>query len=95
VILPLADELGLGVIAMRPFAEGSLLPGPDRSAMESLGVRGWAQALLKWTLSDRRVHVAIPATRNLAHVLDNVDAGSAPWFGQEERRLVEDLATRR
>jgi aryl-alcohol dehydrogenase-like predicted oxidoreductase len=91
-ILPLAEELGLGVIAMRPLAEGGLLPGPDPRRLEPLGVESWAQALLKWTLSDRRVHVAIPATRDPAHAAANAEAGSPPWFGPKERRLVEDLA---
>jgi aryl-alcohol dehydrogenase-like predicted oxidoreductase len=94
-ILPLAEELGLGVIAMRPLAQRGLLPGPDPRRLESLGVKTWAQALLKWALSDRRVHVAIPATRDPEHAASNAEAGSPPWFGPEERRLVEDLAAGR
>ncbi|HEX9124014.1 MAG TPA: aldo/keto reductase [Actinomycetota bacterium] len=91
-ILPLAEELGLGVIAMRPFAEGELFPGPDAGAVADLGVDTWAQALLKWTLSDRRVHVAIPATSRREHALQNAAAGDPPWFDEAERRLVEHLA---
>jgi aryl-alcohol dehydrogenase-like predicted oxidoreductase len=90
-ILPLAEELGLGVVAMRPLGEGSLLPGPGRRAPEPLGVETWSQALLKWALSDPRVHVVIPATSNPAHAHENSAAGKPPWFDHDERRLVENL----
>jgi aryl-alcohol dehydrogenase-like predicted oxidoreductase len=94
-ILPLAEELGLGVIAMRPLGEGSLLPGPDPSRLRPLGVSSWAQALLKWTLSDPRIHVAIPATGNASHARENAEAGEPAWFGPKERRLVEELVAER
>ena len=90
-ILPLAEDLGIGVIGMRPFGEGLLLPGPDPSRLRPLGV-SWPQALLTWILSDPRIHAVIPATRDPAHARANADAGTAPWFGPEERRIVEDLA---
>jgi diketogulonate reductase-like aldo/keto reductase len=95
-LLPLADELGIAVIAMRPFGEGELLERvPAESELEPLrvfGVEMWTQALLKWTLSDERVDVAIPGTRNPLHAAQNALAGEPPWLGPEERRLVERLA---
>jgi aryl-alcohol dehydrogenase-like predicted oxidoreductase len=92
-ILPLAEELGLGVIAMCPLGgEGALMPGPDPALLEPLAVETWAQALLKWALSDPRIHVVIPATTSRAHARENAIAGNPPWFGADERRLVERLA---
>lgn len=90
-ILPLAAELGMGVVAMRPFAEGSLLrrPPTDPGVLRALGVQSWSEALLKWTLSDRRVHVAIPATSDVGHAASNCAAGEPPWLDAEQRALVE------
>ena len=65
-ILPLAAELDLGVIAMRPLGGGALVR------------RYGAAELLKWTLSDERVHVAIPATANPEHARANVSVATAP-----------------
>ena len=36
--------------------------------------------------------VAVPATQRPEHVRVNAAAGSPPWFGPEERALVERLA---
>jgi diketogulonate reductase-like aldo/keto reductase len=95
-LLPLAAELGVMVIVMRPLAEGSLLrrpPAADELApLVEFGVREWPQALLKWVLSDERVDVAIPATRDPEHARANAAAGEPPWLGPDERRLVERLA---
>jgi diketogulonate reductase-like aldo/keto reductase len=95
-ILPLAADLGLGVLVMRPFGEGGLLrknPGPDALApLAEFGVRTWPQALLKWILSDPRCSVAIPATSRPERLAENAAAGEPPWFGPEERQLVNRLA---
>jgi aryl-alcohol dehydrogenase-like predicted oxidoreductase len=95
-ILPLAEELGLGVVVMRPLGGGRLArrtPGPeDLRPLEDLGIRTWGQALLKWVLSDERCQVAIPATSRPERAAENAAAGEPPWLGPEERRLVADLA---
>ena len=95
-LLPLASELGIAVIAMRPFAEGALLrhmPAPEAlEPLRELGITTWPQALVKWALSDQRVDVVIPATRSPEHARANAAAGEPPWLGAEERRLVERLA---
>ncbi|MGH3041331.1 MAG: aldo/keto reductase, partial [Gaiellaceae bacterium] len=92
-ILPLAEERNLGVIVMRPLGGGgSLIRSPDPRELEPLGVTTWAQALLKWALSDPRVTSVIPATSYPEHARENAAAGSPPWFGPAERRLVEELA---
>ena len=95
-ILPLAADLRLGIVIMRPFGEGSLVQAaPPASALKRLepfGIATWPQALLKWILSDPRCHVAIPATSEPEHMRANAAAGSPPWFGPEEREYVARLA---
>jgi diketogulonate reductase-like aldo/keto reductase len=92
-LLPLAASLGVAVIVMRPFGGGTLLRRtPPAAALAELGVETWAQALLKWALTDERVDLVIPATRSADRARSNAVAGSPPWFEAEQRRLVERLA---
>ena len=92
-LLPLAAELGVSVIVMRPLGEGALVRrSPPADGLAELGVESWPEALLKWALSDERVDVVIPATCNPEHARANALAGKAPWYDAEQRRLVERFA---
>ncbi len=95
-LLPLAAELGIPVLVMMPLGSGRLVArAPDSAALaplRSFGIETWAQALLKWALSDERVDAVIPATKRAERVRENATAGNPPWFGPDERRYVEQLA---
>ena len=97
-LLPEAGRLGIGVIAMTPLATGRLLersPSPDELApLAEFGVYTWPQALLKWILSEPRVHAVIPATQNADHMSDNLVAGKPPWFSGDERMYVRRLVNK-
>jgi aryl-alcohol dehydrogenase-like predicted oxidoreductase len=93
-LLPLAAELGIRVIVMRPLAEGALVRRRvDPAVLRELGVETWAQALLKWVLSDERVDVVIPATSKPERCAENAAAGEGPFFTAEQRALVEELCS--
>jgi aryl-alcohol dehydrogenase-like predicted oxidoreductase len=97
-VLPLAEELGIGVVLMRPFGRGSVLrrwpSAAELAPLAELGVTTWPQALLKWGLSDPRCTASIPATSRPGRMTENACAGDPPWFGPDERDLVTRLATR-
>ncbi|HLM77172.1 MAG TPA: aldo/keto reductase [Rubrobacteraceae bacterium] len=97
-VLPLAEELGLGVIAMIPLGSGRLISNApvdkDLEPLKEYGIETWAQALLKFILSDERVSCAIPATSNPVRVRENARAGEPPFFGEEEREYIRRLARR-
>jgi len=96
-LLPLAAELGVAVIVMEPFDSGALLRRPPRpeqlAPLRPFGVETWPQALLKWSLSDPRVDLVIPATSKPERTAENAAAGEPPWLGPDERVLVERLAS--
>jgi diketogulonate reductase-like aldo/keto reductase len=78
-ILPLAQERGVAVLINRPFGSGDLFsrvrqkPLPDWAA--EFDCRSWAQFLLKWIIAHPAVTCAIPATGNVRHLEDNMQAG--------------------
>ena len=83
---------------MVPLSSGRLIRNPpsrrELGPLREFGVETWAQALLKFVLSDRRVSCAILATSSPRRMRENVRAGEPPWFGEEERRCVAGLARR-
>jgi diketogulonate reductase-like aldo/keto reductase len=75
-LLPLAADRGLAVIINRPFGEGALFhrlmghPLPPWAA--EIDCTSWAQFLLKFIISHPAVTCAIPATRRVDHMEENM-----------------------
>jgi aryl-alcohol dehydrogenase-like predicted oxidoreductase len=96
-ILPLAHDRGVAVLANRPFGGGDLFsrvrrkPLPEWAA--EFDCRSWAQFLLKWIVAHPAVTCAIPATGNVRHLEDNLQAavGSLP-DAKQRQRMVETIA---
>ena len=86
-ILPLAADLGIGVLAMRPMGEGALLRRPFPPELRAAGLDDWPEALLRWCLADPRVTVALPATTSADHAVENAGRGTLP-MGTDLRDLV-------
>lgn len=97
-LLPLAAELGLGVLIMRPFAAADLMraapPAAELAPLASFGIHTWGQALLQWGLSHPATTVSIPATSKPARAVENALAGDASPLDDEHRALIALLATR-
>jgi diketogulonate reductase-like aldo/keto reductase len=81
----------------RAFEDGKLFarvkdkPLPDWAA--TAGVGSWAQAFLKFALSDPAVTVVIPATGKPNRQADNLKAGLGPDLTEEQRAsLIAALA---
>jgi diketogulonate reductase-like aldo/keto reductase len=96
-LLPLAAERGLAVIINRPFRGGGLfdrferLPLPGWAA--EFDAANWAQFFLKFIISHPAVTCAIPATRRVDHMAENMGAlhGRLP-DAPMRARMVEYVA---
>jgi aryl-alcohol dehydrogenase-like predicted oxidoreductase len=91
-LLRAAADSGTAVIVNRPFAEGAMFrrvkgkPVPEWA--KEIGCASWAQFFLTWILAQPAVTCVIPATRNPAHVVDNVNAAAGPPPDEAMRRKM-------
>ena len=97
-VLPLAADLGLGVVVMEPLGVGRLVTRlkrqPDLSPLIQHGITSWAQALLAWILADERVSVVIPATSRPERIIENASVGSVPPLPWDLRDHILQEANR-
>jgi len=97
-LLPACAELGVAVIVNRPFAEGALfrqVKGKDLPPWAAeIGCASWAQFFLKWILSHPAVTCAIPGTRRVAHLEDNLQAGVGGLPDPATRRRMAEYLAR-
>jgi aryl-alcohol dehydrogenase-like predicted oxidoreductase len=95
-LLPACADSGTAVIVNRPFSMAGLFgrvkgrPLPPWAA--EFDCASWAQFFLKWILAHPAVTCAIPGTRRLAHLRDNMQAGLGRLpDAKQRRRMVEYL----
>ena len=94
-LLPLARERGTAVIVNRPFAGGDLFARLRRRPLPvwaaDIDADSWAQVLLKFVVSHPAVTCAIPATSQVTHLRDNMQAayGRLPDSALRARIVAE------
>jgi len=96
-VLPLAQEMGVAVIANRPFAKASLFGRVRGKALpewaKEFDCESWAQFFLKYIVSQPAITCVIPATSKPGHARDNLKAGYGRMPDEAMRRkMVEHMA---
>ena len=91
-LLPLAAERGIAVLVNRPFQEGDLLRRLQRHPLPpwaaEIECTSWAQFALKFVISHPQVTCAIPATRRVDHVRENLGAARGRLPDEAMRRRM-------
>lgn len=91
-LLPLCAELGVGVLINRPFSQGDLFPRVKGKALPAWAAEfdctSWAQFFLKWILGHPAVTCAIPGTRRVVHLNDNLGAARGRLPDEAMRRKM-------
>jgi diketogulonate reductase-like aldo/keto reductase len=91
-LLPLAAERGMAVLVNRTFQEGALLRRLERHPLPpwaaEIECASWAQFALKFAISHPAVTCAIPATRRVDHVRENLAAARGRMPDEAMRRRM-------
>lgn len=93
-ILPLAADLGIGVLVMQPLRWGVLLAAPERAELDQLEVGDWGAALLRWILSDERVTTVLTSSATPGRIQSNALVGNQSPFTASQMRLIDDILAR-
>ncbi|HVL66143.1 MAG TPA: aldo/keto reductase [Vicinamibacterales bacterium] len=95
VVLPLAQERKIGVLAYFVFDRGRLFkragatPVPEWAA--EFGATTWAQFFLKYVMSHPAVTMVRTGTRNPEHLVENINAGMGRLPDEATRKRMAQL----
>lgn len=91
-ILPLAKEKGIRVIANRPYQGGQLIKTLKKKPLpawaKDMELTSWAQVLLKFITSHPAVDCAIPATSQVEHMSENMQARHGKTLSPSQREKI-------
>jgi diketogulonate reductase-like aldo/keto reductase len=91
-ILPLAQQMGVAVIANRPFAQASLFSRVRGKTVPPWAAEfdctSWAQFFLKYIVSHPALTCAIPATNKPEHMQANISAAYGKLPDQSMRQKM-------
>lgn len=91
-VFPLAQELGIAVLANRNFDDGALFrrvgDQPVPAWATEAGITSWAQLFLKFALSHAAVTTVIPATGKPERQVDNLRAGVGAALDAKQREAL-------
>jgi diketogulonate reductase-like aldo/keto reductase len=93
-LLPMAADRGVAVIVNRPFDGGELFGAKTQRPLPGwaaeIGCQSWAEAFLKFVVSQPAVTCAIPATSQPAHLAQNMRAAAGPLPDAALRKRIAD-----
>lgn len=91
-LLPLALERGVAVLVNRPLGGGSLFRSTRGKQLppfaKELDCTSWSELFLKFVVSHPAVTCAIPATSKIAHLRENMRAGTGPMPDAKLRQQI-------
>lgn len=91
-LLPTARDCNTATIINRPFQTGHLFNSVKNEPLpkwaKEMGIETWAAYFLKYIISHNAVTCAIPATTQVAHVLENMEAGQGYLPTNKEREKM-------